>query len=100
MPARLADGCWRTRSTAAIIVCAHAGSRRQPYVLAVRSNHHLRFIAQEGLIETDPKTIAEDLPTDAWTTLAAGEGAKGLRLYALAAIACPGPRTRGSSAGS
>jgi SRSO17 transposase len=63
--------------------------RRQPYVLAVRSNHHLRFIAQEGLIETDPKTIAEDLPTDAWTTLAAGEGAKGLRLYAWAAIRLP-----------
>lgn len=64
-------------------------ARRQPYVLAVRSNHHLRFIAQEGLIETDPKTIAEDLPTDAWTTLAAGEGAKGLRLYAWAAIRLP-----------
>ncbi|MER9794749.1 hypothetical protein [Mesorhizobium sp. M0213] len=52
----------------------------------MRSNHHLRFIVQEGLIETDPKTIAEDLPTDAWTTLAADEGAKGLRLYAWAAI--------------
>jgi SRSO17 transposase len=64
-------------------------ARRQPYVLAVRSNHHLRFIAQEGLIETDPKTIAEDLPTDAWMTLAAGEGAKGLRLYAWAAIRLP-----------
>lgn len=63
--------------------------RRQPYVLAVRSNHHLRFITQEGLIEADPKTIAEDLPTHAWTTLAAGEGAKGLRLYAWAAIRLP-----------
>jgi SRSO17 transposase len=63
--------------------------RRQPYVLAVRSNHHLRFIGQEGLVETDPQTIAKDLPADAWTRLAAGEGAKGLRLYDWARIALP-----------
>lgn len=63
--------------------------RRQPYVLAVRSNHHLRFIAQEGLVETDPKTIAEDLPAEAWTTLPAGEGAKGPRLYDWARIGLP-----------
>lgn len=63
--------------------------RRQPYVLAVRSNHHLRFVSQEGFIETDPKTLAEDLPAGAWTTLAAGEGAKGLRLYDWARIALP-----------
>lgn len=64
-------------------------ARRQPYVLAVRSNHHLRFITQEGFIQTDPKTIAGDLAADAWTTLAAGEGAKGLRLYDWARIALP-----------
>lgn len=64
-------------------------ARRQPYVLAVRSNHHLRFLAQEGLVETDPKTIAEDLSAEAWTTLPAGVGAKGLRLYDWARIALP-----------
>jgi SRSO17 transposase len=63
--------------------------RRQPYVLAVRSNHHLRFLAPEGLVTTDPKTLAEDLPANGWTTLAAGEGAKGLRLYDWARIALP-----------
>jgi SRSO17 transposase len=63
--------------------------RRQPYVLAVRSNHHLRFLTQEGLVETDPRTIGEDLPGEVWTTLAAGEGAKGLRLYDWARIALP-----------
>jgi SRSO17 transposase len=63
--------------------------RRQPYVLAVRSNHHLRFIEKGGLVETDPKTIAAELPNEAWTTLAAGEGAKGLRLYDWARMALP-----------
>lgn len=63
--------------------------RRQPYVLAVRSNHHLRFITPEGFVETDPKTLAGDLATDEWTTLPAGEGAKGLRLYDWARIALP-----------
>lgn len=62
---------------------------RQSYVLAVRSNYHLRFIDQESFVETDPKTIAEDLPAEAWMRLAAGEGAKGLRLYDWARIALP-----------
>jgi SRSO17 transposase len=64
-------------------------TRRQPYVLAVRSNHHLRFVIQEGFVATDPKTLVEDLPAEAWTTLAAGEGAKGLRLYDWARIRLP-----------
>jgi SRSO17 transposase len=63
--------------------------RRQPYVLAVRSNHLLRFVDQHRFVGTDPKTIAEDLPAEAWTKLAAGEGAKGLRLYDWARIALP-----------
>src|SRR3954465_15867042 len=28
--------------------------RRQPYVLAVRSNHHLRFPTEAGLLQTHP----------------------------------------------
>lgn len=69
--------------------------RRQPYVLAVRSNHHLRFIAPEGFVETDPKTITDDLSADAWTTLPAGEGAKGLRLYDWARVGLPWPADEG-----
>lgn len=63
--------------------------RRQPYVLAVRSNHHLRFLTQEGIVETDPKALAGDLAAEAWTRLPAGEGAKGLRLYDWARISLP-----------
>jgi SRSO17 transposase len=63
--------------------------RHQPYVLAVRSNHHLQFIEEEGFVATNPKTIADKLPHKAWITLAAGEGAKGLRLYDWARIALP-----------
>jgi SRSO17 transposase len=63
--------------------------RRQPYVLAIRSNHHLRFVSNQGLIQTDPKSIADELLADTWTKLAAGEGSKGLRLYDWARITLP-----------
>jgi SRSO17 transposase len=63
--------------------------RGQPYVLAVRSNHHLRFWTEEGLEETSPAVMADALARDAWATHAAGEGAKGLRLYEWARIALP-----------
>jgi SRSO17 transposase len=64
-------------------------ARRQCYVLAVRSNHSLRLIAKEGLIQTEPQDIAARLPRSAWKTLAAGEGSKGLRLYDWARFALP-----------
>src|SRR4051794_27481271 len=64
-------------------------TREQPYVLAVRSNHCLRFWTEEGLEETDPAAMADALARDAWATHAAGEGAKGLRLYEWARIALP-----------
>lgn len=60
--------------------------RRQPYVLAVRSNQTLRFWTTDGLLQTDPQAMANELPVEAWTRLAAGEGAKGLRLYDWARI--------------
>ncbi|MBB3810646.1 SRSO17 transposase [Pseudochelatococcus contaminans] len=63
--------------------------RRQPYVLAVRSNHHLRFLTREGLVMTDPKAIADELPAQEWAMIAAGEGAKGLRLYDWARLRLP-----------
>ncbi len=61
-------------------------ARGQPYVLAVRSNHHLRFLKGRTLIETDPCTLADDLAPAAWATLAAVEGTKGVRLYGWAAV--------------
>jgi SRSO17 transposase len=63
--------------------------RGQAYVLAVRSNHCLRFVQDGGLIQTDPETLADALDADAWTPHAAGEGAKGLRLYEWARIGLP-----------
>lgn len=61
-------------------------NRRQAYVLATRSNHTLRFLEEDGLIQTDPATLAEDLDADAWSPLSAGEGTKGPRLYEWARL--------------
>ena len=61
-------------------------SRGQAYVLAVRSNHTLRFLDEWALIQTDPAALAEDLSDDQWQALTAGEGAKGPRLYDWARI--------------
>lgn len=58
--------------------------RGQPYVLAVRSNHTLRFLEEWALVQTDPATMMSELPSEAWQPLSAGEGAKGPRLYAWA----------------
>jgi SRSO17 transposase len=55
--------------------------RGQPYVLAVRSNQHLRFLTEEGLVQTDPAFLAEELEAGDWQALPAGEGTKGPRLY-------------------
>ena len=63
--------------------------RGQPYVLAVRSNHCLRFIAAERLVQTDPKTLAEEFAPEAFVPHAAGEGSKGLRLYDWARFKLP-----------
>ena len=60
--------------------------RGQPYVLAVRSNHTLRFLEDWALVQTDPATMIADLPHGAWQPLSAGEGAKGPRLYDWARV--------------
>ncbi len=64
-------------------------ARGQPYVLAVRSNHCLRFLTTAGLLQTDPAQLADELPADAWAPHAAGEGSKGIRLYDWARLALP-----------
>ena len=65
--------------------------RGQSYVLAVRSNHYLRFLTPSGLIETDPATLADNLDEDSWAVHAAGEGSKGFRLYDWVRISMPWP---------
>jgi len=62
--------------------------RGQPYVLAVRSNHCLRFIGEDGFVKTDPATLADELAAKAWSPHA-GEGSKGLRLYDWARVGLP-----------
>lgn len=60
-------------------------ARSQPYVLSVRSNQHLRLggVSLEG---TNPERLADELASDAWCCHAAGEGAKGPRLYDWARV--------------
>src|SRR3982750_3868211 len=69
--------------------------RGQPYVLAVRSNHCLRFWNQDGLRQTSPEELGDALEDGAWATHAAGEGSKGLRLYEWARIALSSRADRG-----
>jgi SRSO17 transposase len=64
-------------------------ARNQPYVLAVRSNYTLRFLVDQGLIQTDPAAMAQDIPHEEWRSLPAGEGSKGLRLYDWALARMP-----------
>lgn len=40
--------------------------RGQAYVLAVRSNHVLRFWNENGLVQTDPENLANALRRAAW----------------------------------
>lgn len=70
-------------------------TRRQPYVLAVKSNHTLRFLTGEGLVQTDPAALADALAAGGWTPHAAGEGSKGVRLYDWARISLPWTREPG-----
>jgi SRSO17 transposase len=55
-------------------------ARHQPYVLAVRSNEPMR-VGGGSLEATTSGLLADALPPDAWACHAAGEGAKGPRLY-------------------
>ena len=55
--------------------------RGQPYVLAVRSNQSVKFFEGWIPVLTDPAAMAAAIPDGDWRTLAAGEGAKGPRLY-------------------
>lgn len=47
------------------------------------------MLTADGLLQTDPAEMADELPADAWAPHAAGEGSKGVRLYDWARIALP-----------
>lgn len=64
------------------------------YVLAVRSNLTLRFVTADGIVQTDPAELADDLDAGEWVSHEAGEGSKGIRLYDWARIALPWPDSR------
>jgi len=64
-------------------------ARHQPYVLAVRGAHFMRRGGDRLLEETSPEVLAEELAPDEWACHAAGEGAKGMRLYDWARIRRP-----------
>jgi SRSO17 transposase len=55
--------------------------RGQPYVLAVRMSQSVKFLDGWIPVQTDPAALADAIPVENWQTLAAGEGAKGPRLY-------------------
>lgn len=73
--------------------------REQAYVLAVRSNHHLRLIGSAGSVETNSKAVADGLDDDAWSAHAAGAGSRGLRRYDGDRFALPGTARQAGSAG-
>ena len=66
-------------------------ARDQAYVLAVRSNHCLRFREEGGLVQTDPEAMSKTIAPSDWFAHAAGEGSKGLRLYDWARLALGQP---------
>jgi SRSO17 transposase len=59
--------------------------RGKPYVLSVRSNESMR-VGGKSLEGTNPETLADDLLANDWFRHAAGEGAKGPRLYDWARV--------------
>jgi SRSO17 transposase len=70
--------------------------RGQAYVLAVRSNHVLRFLSQDGLVQTDPESLADALPSGSWVTCAPRDCGSMIGRGS----ACPGPVIPIGSAGS
>lgn len=62
-------------------------NRGRAYALAVTSSHHLRFLTEDGLVQTNPAGLAALAPDTAWETLAAGEGTKGIRFHRWARVA-------------
>jgi SRSO17 transposase len=64
-------------------------AREQPYVLAVRGAHFMRRGGDRRFEGTSPEELASELAPEDWVCHAAGEGAKGPRLYDWARIRRP-----------
>ena len=64
-------------------------NRHQPYVLAVRGAHFMRRGGERLFEGTSPEELVAELAPEAWACHAAGEGAKGMRLYDWACIRRP-----------
>lgn len=64
--------------------------RRQPYVLAVSSQHRI----WKDLRQIKVSELLEQVPTDGWQRLSAGDGAKGPRWYDWAYARFPGTKPR------
>ncbi|MER9651722.1 IS701 family transposase [Mesorhizobium sp. M0199] len=74
-------------------------AREQPYVLAVRGAHFMRRGGDRLFEETSPEELASEFEPDDWVCHAAGEGAKGPRLYDWARIGVLGRKKAASSIG-
>jgi SRSO17 transposase len=64
-------------------------TRHQPYVLAVRGAHFMRRGGDRWVEGTSAEELADELSAQNWVCHAAGEGAKGPRLYDWARIRRP-----------
>lgn len=69
--------------------------RRQPCVLAVKSNERIWAIDGERRWPGTVAAMTADLPDTAWQRVSAGDGAKGPRLYDWAWLAVAGVRLSG-----
>jgi SRSO17 transposase len=70
-------------------------ARHQPYVLAVRGAHAMRRGGARMFEQTSPEELAGELTSGDWACHAAGEGAKGPRLYDWARIRRPWTSDKG-----
>ena len=59
---RLVPLCWPMRYMQDSRIRGMLEARRQPYVLATRSNHTLRLLTNKGREQTAPLTRADTLP--------------------------------------
>jgi SRSO17 transposase len=56
-------------------------AERQPYVLAVRRNEHVRVAGHGQVWDVAVPEVLRLVPAEGWVRLSAGDGAKGPRLY-------------------
>ncbi len=73
--------------------------RGQAYVLAIRSNHVLRFLEEWRFVQTDRQHLSGDLEAQAWQPLSAGEAQRDAPLRLGTACPSTGNRRRFRRAG-